>query len=93
MSFPRAQSRSASLAKAGANGGSVIPSRSSPSSLCFRCFGIHTTLAQDSANAAAITLVSLARSYLLRRLFEAIGTGREEPSRIASGRTYRLCCK
>jgi hypothetical protein len=56
----------------------------------FPLFGIHTTLAQDSAIAAAFTAVSLARSYLLRRLFEAIGSGRGEPGRIASGRTYRL---
>jgi hypothetical protein len=33
-------------------------------------FGIDTTLAVDSAIAALFTLVSLARSYLLRRMFE-----------------------
>jgi len=41
----------------------------------FPLFGIHTSLAQDSAIAAVFTLFSLARSYLLRRLFERIGSG------------------
>ena len=43
--------------------------------LVFPLFGIHTTLAQDSAIAAVFTAVSLARSFLLRRLFERVGTG------------------
>ncbi len=57
--------------------------------LVFPLFGIHTTLAQDSAIAAAFTLVSLARSYLLRRIFERLSTGRGL-RRIPPGRTWRL---
>jgi hypothetical protein len=38
--------------------------------LAYPLFGIHTTLVADGAIAAIFTLVSLARSYLLRRLFE-----------------------
>ncbi len=52
-------------------------------------FGIETTLAEDSAIAAAFTAVSLARSYLLRRIFERIGTGRGL-RRTPPGRTFRL---
>ena len=40
--------------------------------LIFPIFGLHTTLAQNMAIGAAFTLVSIARSFALRRLFEAI---------------------
>jgi hypothetical protein len=40
--------------------------------LAYPLFGIHTTLATDGAIAAIFTLVSLARSYVLRRLFERL---------------------
>lgn len=36
----------------------------------FPIFGIHVTLADDLAIGAAFTVVSLVRSYLLRRAFE-----------------------
>ena len=39
----------------------------------FPLFGIATTRAQDGAIAGVFTLVSLPRSYLLRRLFERVG--------------------
>jgi hypothetical protein len=40
--------------------------------LIFPVFGLHTTLAQNLAMGAVFTLVSIARSFTLRRLFEAI---------------------
>jgi hypothetical protein len=43
--------------------------------LVYPAFGIETTLAEDSAIAAIFTLVSLARSFLVRRVFERIGSG------------------
>ena len=38
--------------------------------LIFRVFGLHTTLAQNLKMGAVFTIVSLGRSYALRRLFE-----------------------
>ncbi|RDC68072.1 hypothetical protein DLJ49_20180 [Rhodovulum sp. 12E13] len=40
--------------------------------LIFPIFGLHTTLAQNLKMGAVFTVVSIARSFLLRRLFEAI---------------------
>jgi hypothetical protein len=40
--------------------------------LAYPLFGVHTTFAADSAIAAVFTLVSLARSYLIRRVFERL---------------------
>ena len=40
--------------------------------LIFPVFGLHTTLAQNLKIGAVFTLVSIARSFALRRLFEAI---------------------
>lgn len=40
--------------------------------LIFPILGLHTTLRQNLAMAAVFTAVSIARSYALRRLFEAI---------------------
>jgi len=40
--------------------------------LIFPIFGLHTTLAQNLKMGAVFTLVSVARSYILRRRFEAI---------------------
>ncbi|AXS40181.1 hypothetical protein [Breoghania sp. L-A4] len=40
--------------------------------LIFPVFGLHTTLAQNLKMGAVFTVVSIARSYVLRRLFEAI---------------------
>ncbi len=89
MSFRRVQSRSASLLEAGANVlvGYLVALLAQQ--IVFPLFGIHTSLAQDSAIAAAFTAVSLARSYLLRRIFERIGTGRGL-RRNPPGRTFRL---
>ena len=38
----------------------------------FPIFGLHTTLAQNLMMGAVFTMVSIARSYCLRRIFEAI---------------------
>ena len=43
--------------------------------LLFPVIGAQVTLAQNLALSAAFTMVSLIRSYLLRRLFTAIGQG------------------
>jgi hypothetical protein len=40
--------------------------------LIFPIFGLHTTLAQNLKMGAVFTLVSIARSFALRRVFEAI---------------------
>jgi len=40
--------------------------------LIFPVFGLHTTLAQNLSLGGVFTIVSLARSFALRRLFEAI---------------------
>jgi hypothetical protein len=40
--------------------------------LIFPLFGLHTTLTQNLKMGAVFTLVSIARSFALRRLFEAI---------------------
>ncbi len=39
--------------------------------LIFPMFGLHATLAQNLKIGAVFTVVSIARSYALRRLFEA----------------------
>lgn len=38
----------------------------------FPLFGLHATLAQNLTMGAVFTVVSIARSYVLRRVFEAI---------------------
>lgn len=40
--------------------------------LIFPIFGLHTTLAQNFMMGAIFTVVSIGRSYALRRLFEEI---------------------
>ena len=66
------QSRAMSLAEAVANvivgyGIAVVTQI-----LIFPVFGLHTTLAQNLKMGAVFTLVSIARSYVLRRLFERL---------------------
>ena len=43
--------------------------------LIFPVFGLNTTLAENLRIGAVFTVVSLARSFALRRLFEAIRVG------------------
>nr|WP_255699929.1 hypothetical protein [Ruegeria alba] len=40
--------------------------------LIFPVFGLHTTLGQNLAMGGIFTVVSISRSFALRRLFEAI---------------------
>ena len=40
--------------------------------LIFPIFGLHTTLAQNLKMGAIFTVVSIARSFALRRVFEAL---------------------
>ena len=40
--------------------------------LIFPAFGLHVTLAQNLKISAAFTVISICRSFALRRLFEAI---------------------
>lgn len=66
------QSRAMSLVEATANvvvgyGVAVLTQL-----LVFPLFGLHTTLAENLRIGAIFTLVSIARSFTLRRLFEAI---------------------
>jgi hypothetical protein len=42
--------------------------------LIFPIFGMHATLAQNLKMGAVFTVVSIARSYALRRLFDSFGT-------------------
>lgn len=44
----------------------------------FPLFGLHATLAQNMTMGAVFTVVSIARSFALRRLFEAVRVGRSE---------------
>lgn len=53
--------------------------------LIFPVFGLHTTLAQNLKMGAVFTVVSIARSFVLRRLFEAIRVGTTRPPLDASG--------
>ena len=51
--------------------------------LIFPVFGLHTTLAQNLQLGALFTIVSIARSFALRRAFEAVRvrTGRQGNTR------------
>ena len=53
--------------------------------LIFPVFGLHTTLAQNLQMGAVFTVVSIARSFALRRLFEAIRVRATKPPLRASG--------
>ncbi len=45
--------------------------------LVFPIFGLHTTLAENLTIGAIFTVVSIGRSYCLRRLFEGLRVYRE----------------
>lgn len=53
--------------------------------LIFPIFGLHTTVAQNLKMGAAFTLVSIARSFALRRLFEAIRVASRSDGRAGHG--------
>ena len=67
-----AQTRSGSLLEASANVVVGYALALATQALLYPLFGIATTLATASIIAAVFTLVSLARSYVLRRLFERL---------------------
>jgi cobalamin biosynthesis protein CobD/CbiB len=55
--------------------------------LIFPAFGLHTTVAQNLKLGLAFTIVSIVRSFAIRRLFETIRTRRAEQETAApSGR-------
>ncbi|SFB94540.1 DUF7220 family protein [Tropicimonas isoalkanivorans] len=56
--------------------------------LIFPIFGLHTTLAQNLKMGAVFTIVSIVRSYSIRRIFEAVGLGND---RTASPKTLDCC--
>lgn len=49
--------------------------------LIFPIFGLHTTLAQNLMMGAIFTVVSIGRSYALRRLFETVRDSSKLPVR------------
>ena len=51
--------------------------------LVFPLFGLSTTLADNMAMGAIFTVVSIARSYCLRRVFEAIRMRRANEATVA----------
>ncbi|MBK8909467.1 MAG: hypothetical protein IPM60_16815 [Rhodospirillales bacterium] len=52
--------------------------------LVFPLFGIHATLSENLAIGCLFTLISIARSFMLRRMFEAIRV--RSAMTIAAGR-------
>lgn len=70
MSVRPAQTRTGSLVEAATNVVVGYLLALGTQALVFPRFGIATTLTQDGLIAGVFTLVSLARSYLLRRVFE-----------------------
>jgi len=69
------QPRGASLAEAAANVLAGYCLAVLVQLLVFPVFGLQPTLAQNLKIGLIFTAVSLVRSYALRRLFEALGTG------------------
>ena len=67
-----AQSRGMSLVEAIANVAVGYGLAVGTQMLVFPLFGLHTTLGQNLQIGAIFTVVSIARSFALRRLFEAI---------------------
>ena len=66
------QSRLMSLLEAVANVAAGYGVAVVMQTLIFPIFGLHTTLAQNLKMGAIFTIVSIARSFALRRVFEAI---------------------
>jgi hypothetical protein len=73
----KAQCRSESMLEAATNVSLGFVLALLTQAAAYPFFGIHTTLRTDTAIAVIFTLVSLARSYLVRRLFERAAAGRE----------------
>jgi hypothetical protein len=73
MSTRRAQSRSGSLTEAFANVAAGFVLAMLAQQVIFPGLGIAVTLAENAGIAAIFTVLSLARSYTIRRLFEQLG--------------------
>ncbi len=72
------QSRAMSLVEAVANIAVGYGVAVATQILIFPVFGLHTTLVQNMKMGGIFSLVSLARSFALRRVFEAIRARRSE---------------
>ena len=66
------QSRKMSLAESVANVVAGYGIAVASQTLIFPAFGLHMTMAQNLKLAAAFTIISICRSFALRRIFEAI---------------------
>lgn len=66
------QSRAMSLVEAVANVTLGYAIAVASQVLLFPAFGLHMTMAQNLKLAAAFTVISICRSYTIRRVFEAI---------------------
>ncbi len=75
------QSRTMSLVESVANIGVGYGIAVVAQVVVFPIFGLHTTLAQNLTMGAIFTVVSIGRSYALRRLFETIRDSSELPVR------------
>lgn len=75
------QSRTMSLVESVANIGVGYGIAVVSQVVVFPIFGLHTTLAQNLTMGAIFTVVSIGRSYALRRLFETIRDSSELPVR------------
>lgn len=75
----RVQSREASLLEAATNVALGFVLALAMQALIYPLFGIRTTVVTDSTIAVAFTLVSLVRSYLVRRAFETFATAPDGP--------------
>ena len=75
------QSRTMSLVESVANIGVGYGIAVVAQVVIFPIFGLHTTLAQNLMMGAIFTVVSIGRSYALRRLFETIRDSSELPVR------------
>ncbi|MEF9600894.1 hypothetical protein O4J55_00695 [Paracoccus sp. PXZ] len=53
--------------------------------LIFPWFGLHVTLAQNMAMGGIFTVISIARSFALRRMFEAVRVRRGERQSACRG--------
>ena len=58
--------------------------------LIFPALGLHTTLAQNLQMGVVFTVVSIAHSFALRRLFEAIRVGTAKPPLRTSSGSIRV---
>ncbi len=88
----RAQSRSHSLLEAGTNVAVGFILALVIQSIVYPLFGIRTTFVTDGSIAVIFTLVSLLRSYLVRRAFEAAGrsTARQQSLRASESAPQSL---